>query len=169
MLTWMTTQRARYVPCPACKALNMTCRRDCYRCRRPLPTPLGLAEESVNQTMPLNAPLERRLAANVRRYPRRDVHIPDVILEGEDVIRHRVTIRNISAGGLQFYTMLSCRVGSEVRLHLPQRGPSHAIVGVIRYVSPFEDRGERYYAHGIEFITPSPMLFRLMGNRSAIT
>lgn len=153
-----SSRSPRYGPCSFCGALNMAHRLNCYRCRRPLQMRLA-ASEAGTRTGP---PLTFMPRGNARRYPRQEVYLDNVEVEGDWIIRHRVLVRNIGIGGLQFRTLYQCPIGKMIRIYLPLGGQTFTLEGMVRYRRLVVEKNGAMQAHGVEFQAISPHLHRLL-------
>jgi len=99
-----------------------------------------------------------------RRFPRKAVNIVNVLLSCDGITTQRVTVRDISPGGLQFHAPVSYRVGTLVSLQLPLGGQNHLVEGMVRYVRPIFTEAGRVYTHGVEFVGRDPLLHRILNH-----
>ena len=115
----------RYGPCPSCSAINMAHRQTCYRCR----SPLNGSEKPAPPVRrpPKPPPCEEK--KNARRTIREEIRFPDVLIEGEVPLRHRVTVIDVSAVGLKIRSSSPIRLGAHVRIALPVEGRSYPLEG----------------------------------------
>jgi hypothetical protein len=85
-----------------------------------------------------------------------------VEVEGDWIIRHRVLVRNIGIGGLQFRTLYQCPIGRLVRIYLMLGGQTFTLEGIVRYRRLVLEENGAMQAHGVEFQAISPHLHRML-------
>ncbi len=131
------------LPCSSCGTLNVEHRYACVRCDQPL--------RAVYKAPQQNKTLLGQTALNIneRGHGRQKIIVPNVMMEGERIFRHRVATRDITASGVLVVTNLRCPVGARVLLELPIEGGTYAIEGTIRRVRL--DQGQGVYSVGIQF------------------
>ncbi len=155
----------KYGPCPTCGAMNMSHRQSCYRCNNPLHT--GSTSRTPTATRPVTRERERRATHPRRRVPRHEMVIPNVTVQGEVVVPHSATVRDVSPFGLRMSTTVASRLGARIRLDLPLEGRVYSVQGVVRHRCPVDPATGHYYAYGVQFTEPSYVLRRILTKMGA--
>ncbi len=158
----MSIGAGKYGPCPTCGAMNMWHRQTCYRCHEPLYG--GAAKRQTAR--PPAAKASGRGPLPRRRVPRHDVIIPNVSVDGDVVIPHRVTVRDVSPFGLRMSTQVACRLGARVQLHLPLDGKVYSVQGVVRHRCSVDPDTGHFYGYGVQFTEPNSALRQLVAKLS---
>ena len=147
----------RYGPCPSCSAINMAHRSTCYRCRAPLNGAAKPAATRGSERSKVDVK-----SKNLRKLDRQEKLIPNVLIEGEVPLRHRVTVMDLSPIGLKIRSATPIRIGARVKLSIPIAGKTYPIEGAIRYRASTTKEESTFYVYGVKLDAPSPALRQIL-------
>ena len=129
---------------PAARAVYM---RDDHRITGAMPVAPQGDRSSFVKPLLVNAVPESR------RTRRKRIRIAGAHMQGEGILRHRVTVVNVSDTGLQVQTGLKVQNGSRVQLSFLHDGRSYEAAGYVRFIRtlpPALPLTPPVYACGIE-------------------